>query len=218
MVTEHKSMNSIIHDAFRRDLRRFDAALADPAASDPRRGEQLSAAWDNFATQLHDHHSDEETIFWPAVRSLGVDEGLADELAFEHGQMLGALGSANSAMQAYRAFPSRDTAAGARLAIEELAKTVTHHLDHEEADLDPFAAAHADSAQMKQAQRAVRRAHRGNTGTFFAWLLDGASDEDARALREEVPAPVVFLLTRTSGRRYRKTIAAAWHGSIASVS
>ncbi|HTW19371.1 MAG TPA: hemerythrin domain-containing protein [Mycobacteriales bacterium] len=211
-MTEHKSMNSIIHDAFRRDLRRFDVALADPGAANPQRADQLSVAWDNFAKQLHDHHEDEENIFWPAVRSLGVDTTLAGELESEHAQMLTALDKATAAMQSYRTFPSADSAGGARISVGELAAVLTSHLDHEEADLDPFAAEHEDSSQMKNAQKAVRRAHRGNTGTFFAWLLDGASDADARGLRETIPPPVLAMIVRIGGRNYRRTIAPTWRG------
>jgi hypothetical protein len=56
----------------------------------------------------------------------------------------------------------------------------------------------------------VRRAHRGNTGTLFAWLLDGADDAAVRGLRREVPRPVLFVVTRTSGRRYRRTVSRVW--------
>ena len=63
---------------------------------------------------------------------------------------------------------------------------------------------------MKAAQKAVRRAHKGNAGTFFTWLLDGA-DPDARAgLRHEVPPPVLFVYGRLSGRTYTREIASVW--------
>jgi len=53
-------------------------------------------------------------------------------------------------------------------------------------------------------------AHRGNTGTLFAWLLDGADPVAVRGLHREVPGPVLFVLTRTSGRRYRRTVSSVW--------
>ena len=67
-MTEHQTMNTIIHAAFRRDLARFDSALATfPDTQD--RADQLWTAWENYAHQLHQHHDDEETIFCPAMRS-----------------------------------------------------------------------------------------------------------------------------------------------------
>jgi hemerythrin HHE cation binding domain-containing protein len=66
-VTEQKSMNTIIHSAFRRDLARFEAALSAFPAGSRTRADQLGGAWNNFSLQLHDHHRDEETIFWPLL-------------------------------------------------------------------------------------------------------------------------------------------------------
>ena len=84
------------------------------------------------------------------------------------------------------------------------------HLTHEERDLEPFAIAHLDTPEIKQAQSAVREAHKGVTGTFVAWLLDGA-DADAKAgLRREIPPPALFVLTRIPGRHYRRDIAPVW--------
>ena len=82
-MTEHQTMNTIIHAAFRRDLARFDAALGEFPDGSQERAAQLVTAWDNFAHQLHHHHQDEETIFWPAFRELGADEALTSDLGGE---------------------------------------------------------------------------------------------------------------------------------------
>jgi hypothetical protein len=209
-VTEHQSMNTIIHAAFRRDLARFDAALAEfPAGSRPR-ADQLAVAWANLAAQLHDHHVDEETLFWPALRAVGADEALVGDLGGEHAQMLAALDTATAAMQALPADPSSATAGSARAAVAELARTVEEHLAHEERDLEPFLVSRLATPELKRAQVAVRKAHRRGAGTFFAWLTDGNDPDVAAALRHEVPAPVLFVLSRVAGRGYRRRIAAVW--------
>ncbi len=209
-MTEDDSMNVIIHAAFRRDLGRFDEALASfPAGSRPR-ADQLAAAWDNFAGQLHHHHQDEETIFFPAFRELGVDESLIADLDTEHGVMAAALDKADEAMRALHADPSVGNAAGAREALATLESVVTRHFDHEERELEPFAAQHKSAPQLKQAQVAVRKAHKGGVGTFMAWLLDGAAPATTAAVRKEIPAPVLFVLTRVGGRDYRRRVATVW--------
>lgn len=63
-------MNSVIRAAFRRDLRRFDQALATFPTGSGERAAQLKAAWEHFAYQLRLHHQDEEAYFWPALRAL----------------------------------------------------------------------------------------------------------------------------------------------------
>lgn len=209
-MTEHSSMNTIIHAAFRRDLARFGDALAGFPPGSRARSAQLAIAWDNFASQLHHHHMDEETIFFPAFRDLGVDEGLIRSLDTEHAAMAAALEQATATMQALHADPSADNAAAARSAIDQLATVMGTHLDHEERDLEPFAARHSATPQFNAAQSKVRKAHKGGTGTFMAWLMDGADPDTIAALRKQIPPPVLFVLSRIAGRHYRRQIAPSW--------
>src|SRR5882757_332900 len=104
------SMNRLIHSAFRRDLTRFENALATFADGDSRRAERLSVAWTNFNQQLTHHHAGEHTIAWPALRQVGVSDDLISELDAEHDRMADALKSADAAMQALRRGPSGDNA------------------------------------------------------------------------------------------------------------
>jgi hypothetical protein len=209
-MTEHQSMNTVIHAAVRRDLGRFDRALSVFPAGSQSRADQLATAWENFTFQLHHHHADEETIFWPALRPLGADEAMIVSLEGEHARMLEALDSAGGAMREFQADPTQQNAAKARGAAAALASTVGDHLDHEERDLEPFAVAQKGAPPMKAAQKTVRKAHQGNQGTFFAWLLDGADADATRGLRREIPPPVVFVISRVAGRRYTRTVAPVW--------
>ncbi len=208
-MTEHKTMNGVIHSAFRRDLARFDDALGgfSPVAG-PKW--QLEAAWSNLSSQLHHHHEDEETIFWPTLRELGANSSLIGELQGEHAQMMCALNAADAAMKAFHAEPSQENASKAHATVTELNRVTLSHLAHEEQDLEPIAAAHLSSSQMKAAQKAVRRAHKGETGNFFAWLLDDADLDTKAGLRREVPPPVLFVISRVGGHDYRRRIAPTW--------
>ncbi len=209
-MTEHQSMNTVIHAAVRRDLRRFDQALSGFPAGSKSRADQLSVAWENFSFQLHHHHTDEEDIFWPAFRTIGADDAVIAALEAEHARMLEALDSAGRAMKEFHADPSGENAAAAHTAVAALSSTVTEHLDDEERNLEPFAAAQKGTPQMKAAARQVRKAHQGNQGTFFAWLLDGADADAARGLRSEIPPPVVLVISRIGGRKYSRTVAPVW--------
>lgn len=209
-MTEHQTMNTVIHAAIRRDVARFDAALAAFPPGSQERAAELARAWENLAFQIHHHHKDEETIFWPAFRALGADESLVSDLDGEHERMQGALTVADSVMQELRRTPTASNAEAARAAIAGLSEVLNEHFTHEERDLEPFAAGHRETAELKQAQATVRKAHKGVAGTFAAWLLDGA-DEDAKArLRKEIPPPVLFVLSRVAGRRYNQEIAPVW--------
>jgi hypothetical protein len=209
-VSEHKTMNTIIHAALRRDLRSFDHALATFPTGSQGRADELGTAWDNFAFQLHHHHQDEETIFWPTLRSLGVDDSLTADLKGEHARMLEALGVATKSVEVLQGEPSASNTRAARGAIGALEAVVTEHLAHEERDLETKSAEFHGTPEIKEAQKRARRSHRGNQGTLFAWLLDGADTDVQQGLRREVPPPVLFVISRAGGRRYRRTVAPVW--------
>jgi hemerythrin-like domain-containing protein len=209
-MAEHLTMNTVIHAAIRRDVARFDAALAAFPDGSQQRAEELNRAWKNFAFQIHHHHDDEESIFWPAFRALGADEALVSDLDGEHERMQGALAVADSVMQEFRATPTAANAESVRAAIRALDAVLNEHFTHEERDLEPFAAGHRETPEMKQAQATVRKAHKGEAGTFAAWLLDGADDDAKARLRKEIPPPVLFVLSRIPGRHYNRDIAPVW--------
>ncbi|TXL62231.1 hemerythrin domain-containing protein [Aeromicrobium terrae] len=208
-MTEHRTLNTVIHAAFRRDLKRLDDALGSFDGSRPR-ADALGRAWDNYATQLHQHHQDEETIFWPAFVSLGVDRELMASLEGEHDAMTRALEEAESAMAAFHADPTEVQAATARGRIQTLHDVLDAHLEHEERDLEPWAAQQMETSEVKAAAKAVRKAHQGGAGTFMAWLQDGADADAIAFMRKEIPPPVLFMITRLGGRQYRRDVASVW--------
>ena len=207
---EHKTMNTVVHAAVRRDLRRFDQALTTFPADSRSRADQLKRAWDNFEEEIHYHHTYEETLFWPALQEIGVDLSLVEDLDGEHEAMRRALGAASIAMSSFHHRPTAEEAELARAAVARLSDVLLAHLAHEERDLEPISIAHHHSAPMKAALKKVQQAHRGRMGNFFAWLQDGATPDDKAGLRRQVPAPVVHIITAIAGRHYRRDIASVW--------
>jgi hemerythrin-like domain-containing protein len=203
------SMNRVIHSAVRRDLGRFDVALAAFVEGDSRRAEQLWTAWANFDEQLTTHHVGEHDIVWPTLRQLGLKEELITQWDHEHEQLAEAMRSTDDAMRELRRSPSATNAKSASDAIAKLSEVTTKHLDDEEADLEPFYLARKDTPEIKAMNRKFRVAPPA-AGTFFAWLQDGASAEDVAGLKQNVPPPLVAALTILFGRSYRRTIAPVW--------
>ena len=209
-MTEHRTLNTVIHAAVRRDLQRFDEALAHVPDRSLERADQLTTAWNNLSYQLHRHHEDEETFFWPASERLGVDVSMVEQLQGEHDQMVAALSAADASMKTFGVDPSAGNAEEARCAVVELGRVLDDHLAHEERTMEPFSVAHKDTKEHKAAEAAARKAHTEGAGTFFAWLNDHCDADAARALRREVPAPVLFFILRVGGRDYNRRIASVW--------
>jgi hemerythrin-like domain-containing protein len=207
------SMNRVIHAAVRRDLDRFTNALSALGPGDERRVEQVSRAWANFHEQLTRHHSSEHRIAWPALRQAGISDELLSQFDAEHDRMAAALASADQAMRSLRSAPSAENSQAAGEAVATLRATTTEHLDHEEAELEPFYLEHAHTPEMKEMGRAFGREYKPpEAGTYFAWLQDGASSDELAGLRQNVPGPVVAIIGRVFGGKYRRTIAPAWRG------
>ena len=207
---EHKTMNTIVHAAFRRDLARFDAALAAFPAGSRRRADELGRAWDFYEDELHHHHTFEEEYFWPALEKTDADLSSLAHLDQEHEDMRRALDQATAAMKQLRADPGAEQAATARAAVAHLGEVLVGHLAHEEADLEPISAAYQDAPSMKAALTQVKKAHMRQMGNFIEWLQDGAAANEKAALRREMPAPVILLFSAVGGRRYRREIAPVW--------
>jgi hypothetical protein len=210
-MAEHLTMNTVIHAAVRRDLRRFTAALdAFPVGSKDRAGE-LSRAWQHLDGQLYHHHHSEETIFWPALREVGADESLVTDLGGEHDRMAAAMKDTSAAMAELVADPGATRVEQARQAFVALEQAVETHFAHEETDLEAFSASVSDTAPMKKAQDRVRKTQSpAQLGGYLSWLQDDADAEATAYLHTVIPRPVLVIASRVLGRRYAREIAPVW--------
>ncbi|HZC73750.1 MAG TPA: hemerythrin domain-containing protein [Jatrophihabitans sp.] len=210
-MAETLSMNRVIHAAVRRDLARFLDALAAFPDGNGQRAKQLGAAWEFFYGELDYHHRGEHAIAWPALRTVGVDDALLAEMDAEHEMLAAALTTAGEKMSALVQTPTKAAAGEAHAAFETLKAVAEEHLAHEERDVDSVYVANRNTPEMKAMGRKFSRDRKPHeAANFFAWLQNGASAEERASLRAEVPAPVVAILTRALGRRYRSQVAPVW--------
>ena len=205
------SMNKVIHGAVRRDLDRFVVALDHFPAGDRGRAADLAKAWANFDDQLSHHHEGEHRIAWPALQSVGVSSELLTELDTEHDTMAVALTETRAAIAALARSAGVAEASAAREAVARLRVVTCAHLDHEESELEGVYQAKRDTPEIKAMGKAFARdGGPGRGGRFFAWVLDGASVEERRAVTSEVPGPVLTVLTAVFGRGYSRNVAPVW--------
>ncbi len=204
------SMNKVIHAAVRRDFGRLERALASVGAGDRARAADLYRAWRHLARQLRHHHEKEDLILWPCLASLGVAEDLLAEMEAEHQAMAAALDDIESAMATYAASGTAADAATALAAVRSGLAVVAHHLDHEEAEIEPALAPHLGSPQWKAAAKQFRKEPPKVAGWFFAWLQDGMTDEVRAFLDTTIPGPVRKILSKVLGRGYHREIAPVW--------
>lgn len=207
------TMNEITHAAVRRDLARTEAALGGFREGDRERARALQTAWANLWELLHMHHHSEDTHIWPYLRSLGtVDPELADTMEAEHVTMAEAMTAATDAIDHLVTTPTRDAADAAAERVATAAEVTNRHLEHEERDVMPIIVERMETPEWKAVEKKLRKPPSLSIGgRFFAWVQDGIDDENARALRTYVPAPVLWGLSRIAGRAYYRDVAPVWH-------
>lgn len=203
-------MNKVIHAAFRRDLDRFIGALSTFPPGDANRAEELGRAWENFDRQLTDHHEGEHEIAWPALESVGVTHETTVQMDTEHELMAAGLADSRIAMAALTSSPGQGEAEKALAAVQHLRDVTVTHLDHEEEILEPVYLEKKDTPEIKEMGRRFAKVGPAKGGTFFAWLLDGASAQERSAITQNVPAPVLKIIVALFGRGYRKHVAPVW--------
>lgn len=207
------SMNRAIHGAVRRDLDRFVRALEAFPPGDSQRGRQLLTAWKNFEDQLTRHHEGEHEIAWPALKQVGVSGDLLAELDAEHDVMAAALVETRHAMRTLANAPGVVESRAAAEAMRGLRTVTVAHLKHEEAEIEPILLAKANSEPIKRMGREFGKVSPTVGGRFFAWVLDGATDDERAAITRDVPGPVLTLLGGVFGRGYRRHVAPVWNGA-----
>ena len=190
------------HRAFRRDLTRLVRAAAAADLSDPARRRSVAAGWELFKHELHLHHTAEDTVIWPALRSrLAHSEhalSVLGEMEEEHARIDPLLAAVDAAFQG-----DRD---GLGDVIGELASTLTGHLAHEERDGLPLIGVALTAAEWRSAGfKIARRNGLSAGGEMFAWMLDGAAREDTAAALGSLPPPVRLLYRAVWKPRYQRT-------------
>ena len=204
------TMNSAIHAAVRRDLDRLEGALRVLDDGDKDRVAELVRAWENLDRELVEHHEKEDELIWPVLQELGVDATLLEQMESEHGAMRDALEQTDGRMRTLAGSATAGDALAAADSIVTTREVVERHLSHEERDLEPQMLQHRETPQWQAVEKKLRAGSPVRGGRMFAWLLDGASPQVSSYIRDSVPGPVLFLLTRVFGIGYQRSIAPVW--------
>ena len=188
-----------MHAALRRDLTRLRDAAAelDRSAARPVTPETMLAGWEEFRTQLNNHHAAEDDDLWPVLRqelSNTDDFAAVDAMVEEHAHIPLALAAVDSAIHGGGSLTA---------ASDQLSSLVLDHLAHEEQVVLPLIEQHLSQAQwhaflMKERGRRKPR----ERPEFLTWVLDDASEPDARAVLSELPPPGRLVYRRILRPRY----------------
>lgn len=207
----------LIHRALRRDLARLAAALRAPTM-DRRSAQALHAQWQRFARQLHGHHTAEDRLVWPVVerRANGAASDVLAAMVAEHATLDPLLDKVGAGFTRLAAAPggaaSVTLAADLAVDLDELARTLDAHLQHEERDAVPLLERYLTPADLDRVS-ATQRREAGLRGArqFLPWVLEGAPPADRARLMAEMPPPFRLLVRRWQ-RAHDREVARAFAG------
>jgi hemerythrin-like domain-containing protein len=209
-MTAPMTMNRVIHGAVRRDLTRLSTALSAFEDGDVARAGDLARAFGHLRAELTHHHEAEDAYIWPMLAKVGADPDTLAAMESEHHAMAEALAETDTALSRLASTGAAADAEAARTSVARCEQVVDQHLSHEEADIEPVMLQHEDSPEWKAVEKKLRSQPPKVAGEFFAWVTDGMRPEHEAYFRSTVPAPVVFVMSRVFGRRYRREVAPVW--------
>jgi hypothetical protein len=179
------------HEALRRDLTGLAHAAAAHATGaghgDPARRQAVQRGWAVFQRQLHIHHTAEDELVWPVLRerlaASDAARSVLEAMEAEHQQIDPLLAAVDRAMSG----PGGDGRLGDT--VDVLTMALHGHLAHEERDALPLIGTALTAAEWRRVGRRIGLRNLRRAPEMFAWMLDGAEPEQARAAAGTLPPP-----------------------------
>jgi hypothetical protein len=170
-----------IHAGLRRDAVRLESLA--PRLERPGGGpEAVPKGWTTFRAILQVHHAAEDDDLWPVLRSHltdGQDLHQLDLMIAEHRDLEAAIEAVDAALTGN---------GGVRTAAVQLGEVLRRHLDHEEQRVFPLLERHLSRREWRRFLLTERRRRPPRERPeFLTWVLDDASDQDAAAVKTEMP-------------------------------
>jgi len=203
----------VMHHAFRRDLPRFTAAARSTPLDDAATWSALRRRWDDFARELHHHHTKEDEAIWPLllerVDAAGDHEAHAvlTDMEAEHSSIDPLLAQVETSLaqltSASRGPAHRDLLVSA---FADLTELLDQHLAHEERAAIPVIQERITAQEWAHLEATALRAKGTPRQMMFllAWAAEGLPDEVLARLLDGAPLPVRILL-RLGRRGYARS-------------
>jgi hypothetical protein len=197
----------VVHQSLRLTLDRF--VNASERLDAQTLADVIPDRWAVLERGLHNHHEHEDRDFFPMIAAASPDQlPLITQLETEHQELIALLQAVDTAIDALVHDPTDRTRATVHHTIAAVRDTLVPHLDVEDRQLLPVAAATVDGKQWDEVSEVALR----STPKADMPIVAGILDEVARSLpsAEQPPPPPLMLrvmLALSWRRRYAKFVA-----------
>jgi hemerythrin-like domain-containing protein len=199
----------VVHETFRRYLRRIAAAAAAIPPGDTARADVVRERWAFFERTLTHHHEGEDAKLFPALLAHRHEfEQVRGELHADHEVVAGEMEAVDAA---FTALPGRcDAADIAALvaALGALEETLVPHLDREDAEVLPMIADGIPPAEWDElSEEQLKSIPKHDLGFAVAALDETIATMPDDEQPPPPPVPVRLMLAVSWRRRWRKFMA-----------
>lgn len=211
MDTPDLTFYRLVHRSMRVSSRRLSAVLAEMnEAERTDRGRKLVKWYAGFEGELHEHHTVEDTIFFPSLfEKLPSLKGHLLRIDDEHEYLTELLGSMRGALArvANPLQPFDDAVTKAAAVAVDLEQLLERHLDFEDNEILPLFERHYDADEYDALQdRAINGGGKPDVAQLswtIPWLMDEATPAEKEVLLADAPFMMKVLWVASRGRFVR---------------
>jgi hemerythrin-like domain-containing protein len=209
---------AVLHRLMREDSRRLADAVARVGELEREVQVPKLARWyAGFQDELHDHHVIEDDIFNPAlVERVPTASPLVDRIDADHRNLALLIERVTVALErlANPHASFRAAHAEAVMVTDGLAALLDSHLAFEDGDVVPLFGVHFTGEEYEALEKKAMKLPAPRRLVFtIPWVMQGASEDERRAMLDAAPLPFKLLWYVVRGR-YRRIEAAAFTSSV----
>lgn len=199
----------VVHRVFRRELVALPALVRAVPDGDVDRAAAVADHVRLVLTGLHIHHTGEDAILWPLLRSrAGAADALIATMEAQHARVHEGIETALTQVEAWNAAGSVRAGEDLATTLDDLRVDLLEHLDLEERDVLPLAARHLTAAEWQRVgEHGLDAMTRTQLPLMFGAILEDAGADERATIYAAVPVPIRLFLKTIGARRYRRYIA-----------
>lgn len=205
----------VVHTALLREFRLAPAAVTRVPIGDRRRAALVDRHLGLLCQLLHHHHTGEDRLLWPLLRARLPRRDLAriEQAETQHADIERALDGVATARRSWTDDADGDGRQLLAEALQQLHDLLAEHLDGEERNLLPLAAAHLTAAEWRAVgQAGAAGIPRSAMPLVFGMFAYEGDPEVLASMLDEAPALARRLIAGIAPRVYARR-AAQVHGT-----
>lgn len=158
---------------------------------------------------LHNHHSTEDELLWPALRERAhMPPAVIDRMEAQHATLHQGIERVQLLLGPWERGPGPDTSAALAEALRDVITELAEHLAEEERDIVPLIPRHVTQQEWDHlGKRAFAKFKPAQRFTAMGEMLEVATPDEASKMLKGLPAPILLIWRIAGKRKYDRYMA-----------